>query len=376
MKRGSDDRLIVLALVAPGRSRFRPGGGGQVTVEPLRHPSMCLMRRFLLRMSRRVSVLFGLVLLVLSWHNAYGQSDCPFPDSMAVADTLDPKGYFPLQAGNVWEYETKSGSFLDHLREQEVVADTLIDSDMFYKIREVIFDPIGNLPIMHADTVYSFKIVLDGILFRWTPQQGRTELAQLFRDFNTCYDIGSQENAAVVEGVYDTTFTFILPGIGLGASVEVAAIKEFGFFGLASEVYSHGLGLIRSEGDPSVRMNLTFARIDGQEHGTPLDSLFDIRVSTADHPADLFKSTRLDVYPNPSNAAAQLSLTLAHPGSVTVKIYDLLGRRIDEPLRSAYLQAGKQAVAWSTQHVAPGVYFVHVVQDGRIAARTRLVVTR
>ncbi|HLU35015.1 MAG TPA: hypothetical protein VKZ61_04535 [Thermomicrobiales bacterium] len=96
-------------------------------------------------MSLRTSVI--LVILHLSLAGvAFGQDFCPYDESDAVADTLDPSGYYPLQVGNVWEYVRYTGPFLEHLRREEVMGDTLIDADVFYHFRRTILRP----PHCHA----------------------------------------------------------------------------------------------------------------------------------------------------------------------------------------------------------------------------------
>ncbi|QXD14409.1 hypothetical protein GQ464_013305 [Rhodocaloribacter litoris] len=41
--------------------------------------------------------------------------DCPFTESDAIADTLNPKGYYPLEINIVHEYVNRSGPFIDYL---------------------------------------------------------------------------------------------------------------------------------------------------------------------------------------------------------------------------------------------------------------------
>jgi hypothetical protein len=62
------------------------------------------------------------------------------------------------------------------------------------------------------------------------------------------------------------------------------------------------------------------------------------------------------VYPNPANPVARFRYALASPGSVSISIYDLLGRRV-ATLIDGYFAAGEHAAAWNSTGYASGLYF-------------------
>jgi len=297
---------------------------------------------------------------------ARAQTDCPFTEADAVPDTLDARGYFPLQVGNVWERVTFTGPFLDHLRQEEVVTDTLIGEDVFYKIQEVIFTQPGNLlPFINADTVYSFKSLVDGSLLQWTRERGRGELTQLVQDFNTCYDLGAQNSAVVVEGGYATTFSF-----QPGDTISLPSTKEFTFLGLATEDYGYGVGLLQSGGDPDVQTDLTYARLSGQEYGVRLESLFDIRVSIEDAHYEPSGSIRLQVYPNPFSAQATLVFRMPGADSIELEIYNALGQRVRRQALGV-MPGGEHQFVMDGTDLSTGMYFVRLVAgSGKKAVHT------
>ena len=61
-------------------------------------------------------------------------------------------------------------------------------------------------------------------------------------------------------------------------------------------------------------------------------------------------------YPNPFNAQTTISFTLPKQQSVTLKIYDLLGREV-ETLVNEERQAGRHQIAWEAEDHSSGVYF-------------------
>lgn len=81
----------------------------------------------------------------------------------------------------------------------------------------------------------------------------------------------------------------------------------------------------------------------------------------------------LSVSPNPFNAMTQFHVTMFAPDHVTVKVFDVLGRTVDE-LFSGYLGVGSHTLCWpaSSSSAASGIYVVSVTT--RNFKQTRKVV--
>ncbi len=81
-------------------------------------------------------------------------------------------------------------------------------------------------------------------------------------------------------------------------------------------------------------------------------------------------------YPNPAEAGEEVTITLELPSAQTVilTIYDLAGRRVTT-LIADELTAGRHAIQWSTDGVAPGVYHCRLTV-GYQTFSSRLIVTR
>ena len=71
----------------------------------------------------------------------------------------------------------------------------------------------------------------------------------------------------------------------------------------------------------------------------------------------------LNCYPNPFNAQATISFSLAKAGDVEIAIYDLTGRLV-ETVADGYYAAGKHAVIWDAGSNSTGIYFAKLQSLG------------
>jgi hypothetical protein len=85
-------------------------------------------------------------------------------------------------------------------------------------------------------------------------------------------------------------------------------------------------------------------------------------IGVAEHPNPVVpqKIELYPPYPNPFNSQLSLTYSLPTPGSLTISIYDVLGRQVlDERLNVS--NAGMGHWAWQTgPQDASGIYFVRV----------------
>ena len=75
--------------------------------------------------------------------------------------------------------------------------------------------------------------------------------------------------------------------------------------------------------------------------------------------------------PNPFATTSRIELTLDEPTTLTVAMYDALGRRV-ALLHDGYARAGTYALRVEAGDLPPGLYLVRA-QDGRGATATRSV---
>ncbi len=80
----------------------------------------------------------------------------------------------------------------------------------------------------------------------------------------------------------------------------------------------------------------------------------------------------VEIYPNPFNASATISFTLASAGTVRLSVFDVLGRRL-EMLIDGYLATGKHEVRFDGSSRPSGIYMYRFeLTDGRSRSGTLL----
>ncbi len=67
-------------------------------------------------------------------------------------------------------------------------------------------------------------------------------------------------------------------------------------------------------------------------------------------------------YPNPFNPSTEIRFTLLHRSTITLKVFDLLGREMATPL-SGVLSAGAHSARWDAAGFPSGVYFYQLRAD-------------
>ena len=239
-----------------------------------------------------------------------------------VPDTLDPRGYFPLDVGNTWEYE--------HALRRPAHPDRPQDESVTYRERYQILDSSTV-----GDTTF-FALLLDV----------RDEAgAVILRDTSRIwYDpaeasIQGDRLPAIIGALRCLNAPFESTGSAspCWSFAERSAVQLPDLFGaeapVQAKVFSsltsnyvavvHGLGVVGSGGgchpcsplDDYESWALKYARIDGQEYG--------VRIVQTERLGPLPTGT-LAVYPNPTRGA----LTVEAPKAGRLDVFDLLGRRV------------------------------------------------
>jgi hypothetical protein len=79
-------------------------------------------------------------------------------------------------------------------------------------------------------------------------------------------------------------------------------------------------------------------------------------------------------YPNPFNASTVIKYSLLHASTVSIEIYDVIGRKV-ESLIQGEQQAGHHQAVWNAKDHPSGMYFYRI-QAGEYTATRKMVVLK
>jgi len=68
-------------------------------------------------------------------------------------------------------------------------------------------------------------------------------------------------------------------------------------------------------------------------------------------------------YPNPFNPTTEISYQLSENSTVSLDIYDILGRKV-AVLANGVMAAGRHSITWNAQNAASGTYFARLIVSG------------
>lgn len=210
--------------------------------------------------------------------------------------------YYPLEVGNIWEYEKlpASPSSPGEVIRLEVLYDTTAKSGRAWALSrdEYVFLSPDTLATSES-TCCDFKYVdADGFVVINFEER----FDDLGSDWFSCYtnddDIVTSVGLDEGDGVIDKTFS----------RLELR------------NKYEYGWGPVEIDG-----YVLTYARVGGVERGDSIGSRYYV-VGTEDY--DNGNKVSMTVYPNPSRGQFTVELTGSVPGLHTMSILDVLGREV------------------------------------------------
>ena len=87
------------------------------------------------------------------------------------------------------------------------------------------------------------------------------------------------------------------------------------------------------------------------------------------------QTSLLNAYPNPFNPTTTISLSISASSTVTVNVYDVLGRHV-ATLVDGFLASGRHQLRFDGTHLSSGIYLINAIQDGVPVARTTVTLIK
>ena len=272
-----------------------------------------------------------------------------------VADTLDWRGYYPLEIGNQWQYETVDDLLRSSFERWHITKDTLVLNTLYYTLEynsvwhngETISAPPF---LIRYDTLGAGILLFNQVDGDSVVESQWSEVpCGLNASFNS--DSECELDTYRVQGMYDVEYDF------QGDTKIFPAEKSFITLG-GGKTFISGLGLTKRGIDGStMKTSLVYAVIGSDIYGSPV-------ISTS-RVADENKAQALGitVFPNPLSGSDQLQAHVQSPatGIHHFRIFNLLGQEIvvfsmhlDNPVNDLPLE----------EHIGDlpnGIYFIEVV---------------
>lgn len=303
-----------------------------------------------------------MLLVVLSlWGILPAGAAAQTDSSDVIKDTLDWRGYYPLEVGNTWEYAT-SGSNDSEYERREITGDTLLDGTSYFvhwtrrydankqPVEQVVdylrYDTIRTTVVAHAaGDSYPAWQTADSLEQPWAGP------VPIYTEVVTCdmtVDFGSQFNCE--EDGEDWTvraygeYRHLTYGM-----IDSKAEKEF-------SVEGSGIGVMFFHGVGQYIGSYTYLKIGDKEWGESV-------VLDVDRPRARAAQPRiLSVYPSPFRERATVVYQAPEGSDIIVTVSDALGRVVHrQTVRT--LQSGTHRYSLGGQELAAGLYFIQITDS-------------
>ena len=284
----------------------------------------------------RINLLIVLLLFPLT---SYGQE--------IVEDTLDWRGYYPLEIGNIWEWKYDTW-FYNSTILREIRGDTLINETNYF-IMSVVHDGWDTGRDIFSITDYYLRYDNTGnrVLRLDTIAEEEVDIT-CDLSANWGQEIDCQIAVSPWGGGYyeKDRWSFFIVGQD---TVPYASIKGM-FDWSGSHSFMHGVGQLLGLGEGSDgTVELVYARLSGIEYG-----FRSYRVTAERQLSN--SAFSFDLFPNPALSHFMVSTNYKH--NLQLTLVDVLGR--EQGIWSCRQQCQIETASFS-----PGVYFVRVVARGK-----------
>jgi len=159
----------------------------------------------------------------------------------------------------------------------------------------------------------------------------------------------------------DTSFTMAPETVPLQLAAGAGKDISVTFAPTANGTFDGAVAITASEGSPlSVSLH-------GKGHVTVIIK------SVANPPHNI--GLQMAVYPNPSNGAATIRLTLEKPLNVSLALFDATGKMVQEFKNAAY-NSGMYTIPFASESLPSGEYYLRAVSDNATAAELKVMIVR
>lgn len=280
--------------------------------------------------------------------------------SVVFAQVDSTTAFYPMETGNMWQYwyHYKIGG--TSISEStyvtiKIVGDTLMPNGKWYKIFDGPILSMMQTKYQRMDTISASVFCYVGYP---VPTERLTDSlrAQLYDTFGRGIRCTAIDTSTIL-GTRTITKTFV-------PASPFTSVPTF----------AYGLGITRSyhsEDNPVYNYDnyiydLVYAKINGKEYGMLTNV-----TSEQSHNHPIYFGLRQN-YPNPFNPTTKISFSLPSTCYITLNIYDVMGRLVDNVLQGRY-NSGEYSVDWNGTFQSSGVYFYKLQADNNVEVKKMLL---
>jgi len=272
-----------------------------------------------------------------------------------LAESHKSKSFFPLSIGNTWITRDVSSQPNPALFKHQVIDTIRIDNKLYYEV-----DLYGTNYYREDSTGHFYEYIngAEQIIMDFNMSPGDSIPTRRFDSgpggYTVCFE---KKEVTTFIGTYDQQITFFLDW-------DSQIIDEEQTF-----VLQRGVGLAFFKVAAHFSEYLVGAIIDGVVYGdTNVVSVEEARNETPRH----FSLSQN--YPNPFNPSTTIRFDLPKAAFVTLKIYSLLGEKI-ETLVQEFRLAGFHKIHWTAEGLSSGHYFYRL-QAGEFIDTKKFILIR
>ena len=250
------------------------------------------------------------------------------------------QGYYPLQVGNLWQYQSTELGSIDRW-ETRILGDTILPNSKTYSN----FDGTNfgtRFLRQEGSRVYGYSVgdSSEFVLFDFSANVGDT-MSRVTNPASSIVFLGQLRDSIYHRKSWVFSLIF-------GSGAESYTFAQW--------TITDSLGLTYLFGEPGIGYRMTGALVDSVLYGT---------ITGFQRPQSL-EATQpilLQNYPNPFNPTTVIPFEVGKPTMITVDIYSALGQHLVMLANSLYLR-GRHTVVWNAARFPSGTYFCRFTASG------------
>ena len=276
------------------------------------------------------------------------------------SQNISTNGVFPYSKGDIWVYELCESSFCEDEIRFEAIDDSTDNEGGRHITTEFIRTSSVRPSVFTGKKVFSIDTVGNVFVNQWMNMKGPVLIFKDTTDVDETWIAATERNDGFETPLKATKIEIEEPETSMrvifGDTVNVIRVFyefEGSLEGKFSD-WADGWGIIR---EIPIEPGLE-TRIKGvYKSGTLYGDTTRVSVSIDELSTHIPKYAALHQnFPNPFNPSTTISFTLQNPSTVSLVVYDMIGREISKLIDNKLMSTGSHKVQWDANTANSGIY--------------------